>query len=125
MSKCENCVKSDVCFHKANIKNDTYAYMGVTYDTENCPHYKDKSLCVELPVRVGDLVWKVCAKGSEYTKIEREVHSLKVDLIYINNDIIIHCVNENSSAHMMLSDFGKTVFLAKEEAERKLEEMGV
>lgn len=48
MSKCENCIKSDVCVHRANIKNDTYAYMGVTYDTENCPHCKDKSLFVEV-----------------------------------------------------------------------------
>lgn len=108
MSKCEcrDCIHYEVCEYKGDML---------------CDYFKDKSLFVELPCKVGDTVWEVYAKGSEYTKIEQGVHSLKVDLIYINNDIIIHCVNENSSAHMVLSDFGKTVFLTKEEAEKEIE----
>ena len=56
MSKCENCIHDKVCLHQANIQTDTYAYMGVNYDTENCTHYKDKSLFVEV-VRCKDCFW--------------------------------------------------------------------
>jgi hypothetical protein len=74
MSKCENCVKSDVCAHRANIKNDTYAYMGVTYDTENCLHYKDKSLCVEV-VRCKDCEhWKCLSLDPIIANLWGECH---------------------------------------------------
>jgi hypothetical protein len=40
MARCEDCIHNKVCLHKANIQTDTYAYMGVSYDTEKCEHYK-------------------------------------------------------------------------------------
>lgn len=39
MAKCKECIHEKVCLHRANIQNDTYAYMGVKYDTEKCIHY--------------------------------------------------------------------------------------
>ena len=36
MARCEGCIHQKVCMHRANIQNDTYAYMGVKYDTEKC-----------------------------------------------------------------------------------------
>lgn len=44
MAKCENCYYRKICINGAN-----YA--------ENCRHYKDKSLIVEMPCRVGDVVY--------------------------------------------------------------------
>lgn len=44
MSKCENCIHYSVCEFKRSI------------DDTLCGHYKDKSLCVELPCKVGDYV---------------------------------------------------------------------
>ena len=47
MSKCENCIHNEVC------RIRTYPSMyGITGD--GCDHYKDKSLCVELPCRCKD-----------------------------------------------------------------------
>lgn len=40
MARCKECIHDKVCVHKANIQTDTYAYMGVNYDTEKCEHYK-------------------------------------------------------------------------------------
>ena len=40
MARCEECLHKSVCLHRANIQSDTYAYMGVSYDTEKCEHYK-------------------------------------------------------------------------------------
>ena len=39
MAQCKDCIHEKVCLHKANIETDTYAYMGVKYDTEKCKHY--------------------------------------------------------------------------------------
>ena len=39
MVRCENCIHEKVCLHRANIQTDTYAYMGVKYDTKECKHY--------------------------------------------------------------------------------------
>lgn len=53
MSKCE-CSK---CIH-----NDVCKWL-VVHSTDGCEHYKDKSLCVELPCKVGDEVWAVMEIG--------------------------------------------------------------
>ena len=39
MAQCKDCIHEKVCLHKANIETDTYAYMGIKYDTEKCKHY--------------------------------------------------------------------------------------
>ena len=39
MAQCKNCIHEKVCLHRANIQTDTYAYMGVKYDTEKCEHF--------------------------------------------------------------------------------------
>lgn len=39
MARCEDCIHENVCEHRANIQTDTYAYMGVKYDTEKCKHF--------------------------------------------------------------------------------------
>ena len=40
MEKCKNCIHYSVCMHRVNIQTETYAYMGVKYDTEKCKHFK-------------------------------------------------------------------------------------
>lgn len=40
MARCEDCIHEKVCLHRANIQTDTYAYMGVKYDTEKCEIFK-------------------------------------------------------------------------------------
>ena len=39
MARCENCIHERVCLHEENIRTDTYAYMGVSYDVEKCKHF--------------------------------------------------------------------------------------
>ena len=39
MARCEECIHEKVCLHRANIQTDTYAYMGVNYDTKSCKHF--------------------------------------------------------------------------------------
>lgn len=81
---------------------------------------------VELPCKVGDTIWEVWASGSDLTQIQRGVRAIKVDLIYINQyDTTFHCISEEMTGHIPLSDFGKTVFLTLEEANKKLKELGL
>lgn len=121
-NKCENCIHYDVCLHRANIQTDTYAYMGVKYDTENCNNYKDKSLCVELPCKVGDTVYI-----SDFAEVmEAFVSNIKMFYNYLTKEIesvVDLRIIGNFSIHKNFKDFGKTVFLTEEEAEAKLKEM--
>lgn len=52
---CKDCIKTDVCKHKANLDKDPIIGMSV----EKCEHFKDKSKFIELPCKVGDTVWYV------------------------------------------------------------------
>ena len=112
MSKCENCIHNEVC----HLWCKGYA--------ESCDHYKDKSLFVELPCKVGDKVYTTDDKPNEVT--ECEITSFTVDFDGVGGfsyepldkikagfsgcDCLIQCLNE-------------TVFLTKEEAEAKLKEI--
>ena len=52
---CKDCMKADVCKHKANIDKDPIIGMSV----EQCEYFKDKSKFIELPCRMGDYIeWR-------------------------------------------------------------------
>ena len=122
MSKCEckECIHEKVCLHRTNIQTDTYAYMGVKYDTENCPHYKDKFLFVELPCAFGKKLY-IPVIGTDV------VINTKLLAIGIDEDgDVVYNPNEYPADTFSISggEIGKTVFLDRAEAERKLREVG-
>lgn len=103
MAKCENCYHAGVCLHRINYED---------YGCE-CANYKDKSLIVELPCRVGD------------------------DLYWISDENEVEC-QRNAIVGIVVKDSGFEVldtdgnidkistryaFLSHEEAERALEEI--
>lgn len=64
MQRCEDCIHKNVCLHKANIQTDTYAYMGVNYDTEKCEHYKTYADVAEV-VRCKDCKYWCIQEGND------------------------------------------------------------
>ena len=60
MNKCGNCIHNKVCDH--NI-----------YGFENCGAFKDKSLFVELPCKVGDTVYQTDGVGDKKPTNFREI----------------------------------------------------
>ena len=111
-----------------------------------CGYFKDKSLFVELPCKVGDEVYvitekhpcyacKVCAdwchKDCRFkNKTEMTVKKAKAFSFYIQDTYLDFRVEIEETKHLQmhfltyrLGDFGKTVFLTKEEAEEKLKEI--
>lgn len=112
MSKCENCIHNEVCDRE------------VGYGYAECPHHKDKSLFVEIPCKVGDTVYI-----SDFAEVmEAFVSNIQMFYNYLTKEIekvVDLRIIGNFSIHKNFNDFGKTVFLTKEDAEAKLEELGV
>ena len=107
MSKCEKCIHDEVCWYQ-----DMYGY-----SEDNCERFKDKSLVVELPCKVGDTLYFPIS----HRVLAYDVISFKYDGQYVK----VVMENRISKSQMTLykENVGKTIFLTKEEAEKKLKEI--
>ena len=111
---CKDCVHDKVC---TALELNGILKVSPTY----CGCFKDKSLIVELPVKVGQTVWYI--KGGYYnavnktpcaievTEINQKHHGKTLDWGFIAN-----------GTRYRFSSIGKTVFLTREEAQQKLKE---
>ena len=107
--RCYNCIHCEPCSAKG----------GLSQDGTICNNYKDKSLFVELPCKVGvEALFKVdfadiIAKGKV------------ISIIYDQNNIWVYCRYDNGlTYHHPIDNIGKTLFFTQEQAERKLREVG-
>lgn len=107
MPKCENCYHYDICiFHGAS-------------GCERCMQYKDKSLIVELPCKVGDTVWIIFGEDEIIKDFEI------LNIITSRDRITLTFTNESCFTiwNGYCDDyFGKSIFLTREEAEKALRE---
>ena len=122
--ECKECLHYDVCCQwvkKESVDNINKVRKGKL----SCPHYKDKSLFVELPCAVGDIVHRV-------SFVNKKVETLKVE--GFNRNLAswkVHCThliptwrgNKKEHIYFSFSQIGKTVFLTEEEAKAKLKEV--
>lgn len=112
-------------------------------DIDDLPYYKklaayedaeDQGLLLRLPCKVGDTVYVVTSPYNVFDDIEydenmkEEVYEAYVSSVsfYKNGEqyrISAKVTNHFIGAYFQKCDFGKTVFLTKEEAEAKLKEM--
>lgn len=121
MSKCENCIHYKACedwtyLVSADV-NFPYECDG---DTKPCELYKDKSLFVELPCAFGEKLY-IPVIGTDVV-IDTKLIAIGVD----EDGDVVYNPYEYSADTFGISggEIGKTVFLTKEEAERKLKEVG-
>ena len=104
---CKDCVHYEVCAIEVVIN---------TAINGNCRFFKDKSKVIELPCKVGNTVYyfKTLQDGKNTVIIEEDV----VRQISINSHgkfiVLSFC------HRLSCNDFGKTVFLTKDEAEQAL-----
>lgn len=112
MELCDNCLCLDVCDGINRIS------AGLLYE---CKHFKDRSKFIELPCKVGDIIYEICErrKAGEWKKIvvERVVHGIDVG---IGGSMVARC---GTTISVFLSGIGKTVFLTRKTAEKALEEL--
>lgn len=118
MATCKECIHFDVC--------DALEANGISkiYPSQ-CGCYKPKSRFIELPCEVGQTVYRVMGD-----KRIKQPYEYKVIGIWwpadkdCNNAHLVRYVGGmfDSSRSVPLSEFGRIIFLTKEEAEKALEE---
>ena len=106
MSTCKDCLHIDVCEKRNRYHADVDEFTGRMFTDmdRSCEHFKDRSKFIELPCKVGE-----------------DLYRLKT----INGKTIITTtqLNQNTLWRIVFGgEYGKTVFLTKEEAEKALEE---
>ena len=88
---------------------------------------KEQGLLVRLPCKVGDMVWKNVFGYPESYEIKAFSYGYCDSYVEpdIEDQIIFYYENYSGSitGSFPMSEIGKTVFLAREEAEKKLEVM--
>ena len=87
---------------------------------------EEQGLLVRLPCKVGDTVWDIDTGYPEPYKITAFSYGCH-DLVGFgcDDDITFYYTSfrRQTAGAFLLSEIGKTVFLTREEAEKKLEEM--
>ena len=122
MAACKDCIHNEMCF-------GTH-----TDDSPTCCDFKDKSRYIELPCKVGDIVYwldtfiddETCAGCENYYDGGMGAYSLCKKTCDVSRCTeCIEIVERVASKDFILryfNDFGKTVFLTREEAEKALKE---
>lgn len=115
MSKCENCIHFECC---------------CKWHSEECRNFKNKSLFVELPCKVGDKVYRIWSIGKHGKSIAEFVVTNVSQIM--ENIWVIRYQKQAKSLYSTptiyqcnFNEIGKTVFLTQAEAEQKLKELGV
>lgn len=118
MKTCKDCIHYEMC----NV------LPGEEATTNNCTFFKDKSKFIELPCSVGDpyfTIERFCTEGG-YHEEKAEVHLSDCEYCCEECDrelrIVEHKFYNNCTILQKEQYIGKTVFLTREEAEKKLEE---
>ena len=115
--KCKTCINYDVCSkHSANCDRVS----------DDCKMYKDGSKFIELPCKVGDVVYSYCEELYRILPYFIDQIIISYDSDSLNNEYVtFDGISSNASELLADMDFtvdeiGKTVFLTREEAERVL-----
>lgn len=132
MKKCENCYHKDICPHVRGFdlakKHFSKGFLVSCQELmEKCENFKDKSLIVELPCEIWDIVYEI-SNG--------EIYSLIIlNAVITDNNIEFYCreiVKENIDSYgdgdvdfgdarsFTIFDINKTIFISREDAEKGL-----
>lgn len=109
MRNCKNCYH----YHMCDLQNRLEDY-------QDCKYFKDKSLIIELPCKVGDTVFvieKYVPDPSEKPRIiEAQISHIK------HRQFVAYGIDENNLGEWCFSrkHIGKSVFYSREEAEKAL-----
>lgn len=123
MADCENCLHYEVCADV--MKKDLFIKEKMLKIANPiCKCFLDKSKVIELPCKVGDVVYKV-------SFVHKNITPLTVEGFLCNlSSWKVHCThlipswvgNQKEHIYIAFSSFGKRVFLTSEEAEQVLKE---
>ena len=127
---CRDCIHFKACYEMARANNaDEFN----TMYAEKCEDFSDRSLWAQLPCKVGDAVFILNDVGyGEYVITEFSMGTLQELRAFAKCGISgykdiqdcpkLFCGQECCTTSFCCENFGKTVFLTREEAERALKE---
>lgn len=123
-NKCVECAEISNCFGNMSCPEICNAL-------EKLKHYEDleeQGRLNEIPCKVGDTVWELCKCDDKIyrifpMKVIQVIPYGSIRWVKMNGPKIwhIYAVSAHLNRYMNFNDFGKTVFLTKEEAEKALE----
>lgn len=111
--------------HPVNARILTYEEADKWQEYKNL---EEQGLLVRLPCKVGDVVWELClCDDGNYKIFPMIVKTISEygTLRQVKKDVTIwniYAESDYTYVYKNFTDFGKTVFITKEEAEKKLEE---
>ena len=121
MASCKDCIHYEACesqVPRTFWNSETFYY--------HCKCFKDRTRFVELPCKVGDVVYSYCEDLFRILPYFIEQIIISYDSDSPNNEYVtFNGISSNASELLADMDFtideiGKTVFLTREEAERAL-----
>ena len=118
MSKCSDCLHFSLCDYNTDVSN-TPIKLYSDEGAEKCSFFKDKARYIEPPCKIGDAVYTIkTLTDGKFTRVVsygKPVYRISVDKygMFLTTEYghVLSC-----------DDFGKTVFLTREEAEQALKE---
>lgn len=143
-------IKEVVCKNRKNKEKNTIVipnsfissadcaekYEQVAKWLEELKSYKDleeQSLLVRLPVKIGDDIYKIPSKENHdlnvlngYKANNRVYHQKVYNIVFSQNGWFVQCDKDSIHAPNVICvdvEYGKTWFLTRKEAEKKLDEM--
>mgnify|MGYP004512347547 FL=1 len=102
-------------------------------ELQDYKNLEDHGLLLKLPCKKGDYIYEICKEFSfsdmkfkKYYIVEREV--VGINLFFCANKPVFTVTGKDVVGNMILrafinKDFGKNVFLSREEAEKEMEEI--
>ena len=119
MMLCKDCVHYEVCKDYVESALDGLQYNDSQMNGDDCEFFKDRSRFVELPCKVGDTVFVVEEIAEERKIIKDHVETIGIG--YYADGVNIYQF-DGIKTDGYFEDFGKNVFLTREEAEQALKE---
>lgn len=114
----ERLTKQEYINNPPSIKQDKLpSYMAIYRKLAEYEDADEQGLLLKLPCKVGDTVWYTQEQYGGKTVIK----SCTVSEIQIDNWVRVYGIEDRQNRQMFYAeDFGKTVFLNREEAEKAL-----
>ena len=110
MKTCKDCYHFDACVNELGTTKFYKNVIAANNVEKMCPTFKDKSLVLDLPCNVWDILFY-------FDEFYKKIKEYRVTGI----DIVVSCKSLRGSRHSFsLSSFGKTVFLTRDAAEQAL-----
>lgn len=115
MKTCKDCIHYEVM----KTESSSYCLCSKAFEmserrrhdsTIECEHFKDKSKIIELPCSIGDAVYVIITENVDLDGYRMQW----------GKETFVKNLPFNLN---MFDQFGKTVFLSREEAQKKLEEL--